>query len=263
MRLMGKLVSLAIRQQLTYRAAILSGLATNFYFAVLRVSLLTALYGTQTDVNGMSLTESITFVLISQAVIAFLSVFGSYDQMRSVYSGEVGGDLIRPVDFFRFWMARDFGRSLVNLVLRGIVLVAIGGFFYRLALPESAGMWLAVVVSLLLSWLISFAWRFLVNLSAFWTPDALGICRLGFAFSQFFSGFILPLRLMPDWFSQMCAFTPFPSMVNTVVEIYLGNISGMQVVWALLIQLGWFAALWLLMRVVLNAGVRRLVIQGG
>lgn len=263
MRLMGKLISLAVRQQLTYRAAILSGLATNFYFAVLRIALLTALYGVQTDVNGMSLRESITFVLISQAVIAFLSVFGSFDQMRAVYSGEVGGDLMRPVDYFRYWLARDFGRSLVNLALRGIVLVAIGALFYSLETPHTLAQWLAVVLALVFSWLVSFAWRFLVNLSAFWTPDATGICRLGFAVSQFFSGFILPLRLMPDWFSRACEFTPFPSMVNTVVEIYLGNIQGVQIVTALFIQLGWFAALWLLARLALRAGVRRLVIQGG
>jgi len=52
-------------------------------------------------------------------------------------------------------------------------------------------------------------------------------------------------------------------MINTVVEVYLGVVTGPALGLALLTQLGWFLGLAALGQVVLRAGVRTLVIQGG
>ena len=263
MKLFMRIIRLSVQQQLTYRAAILSGLATNFFFALLRVAVLLSLYGSQPEVNGLSVQGAVTFVAISQAMIAFLFIFGSYDVMQTVYSGAVGSDLLKPLGLFKFWMARDLGRSLVNLVARGLVLVIIFTFFYPIQLPSRWGQWAALPLALLLSWLVSFAWRFLVNLSAFWTPDARGIGRIAFTVSQLFAGFLMPMRLYPDWFANLCQLTPFPSLFNNVVELYLGLLSGPEIAAALVNQMVWFVVLAVLCQLVLNAGIRRLVVQGG
>lgn len=263
MRTFLHLVRLAVMQQTTYRTALIAGLATNFFFGIFRAAMITALYGGREQVNGLSLPGALTFVAVGQAMIAFLTLFGSYDLMGTVYSGQIAGDLVRPVGLFRLWLARDLGRSLVNLVVRGLVLVAVFAFFYRVLPPagSSAALWMGV--SVVLSWLVSFAWRFLVNLAAFWTPDARGIGRGAFTFSQLLSGFIIPLSLYPDWFSRLCAWTPFPAMFNVPVEIYLGLLQGAALWRALLVQAAWFVLLGLACGWALRSGVRRLVIQGG
>ena len=122
---------------------------------------------------------------------------------------------------------------------------------------------MGLVLTLIMAGLVSFAWRFLVNLSAFWTPNALGIGRFAFGLSQFLSGFMLPLRFFPDWFNHLCALTPFPSMINTVVEVYLGVVKGPDMWLAILTQAGWFLGLALLAQLVMRLGIRTLVIQGG
>ena len=81
--------------------------------------------------------------------------------------------------------------------------------------------------------------------------------------SWFMSGFFMPLRFFPDWFTRICYLTPFPHMINTVVEVYLGLLPGPQLIQALLNQAVWVILLILMSRIVLWAGVRRLVIQGG
>ena len=263
MRLFFHIVRLAIQQQLTYRAAILSGLATNFFFALLRVSVLLSLYGGQAEVNGLSLQGAVTFVAVSQGLIAFLFIFGTTDVMQTVYTGSVGSDLLKPLGLFSFWMARDLGRSLVNLVARGLILLLAFSLLYPLQIPTRIEQWLVLPLAMLLGWLVSYAWRFLVNLSAFWTPDARGLARIAFSISQLFSGFIMPLRLYPDWFADLCRLTPFPALFNTTVELYLGILSGQELVLSLLTQAVWFLILYALCQVVLQAGVRRLVVQGG
>jgi ABC-2 type transport system permease protein len=86
---------------------------------------------------------------------------------------------------------------------------------------------------------------------------------LGFSFSWFLSGFIMPLRLFPAWFQDLARWTPFPSMVNAVVEIYMGVLAGPEIARTLLVQALWAVLLFAASQLVLRAGVRRLVIQGG
>ena len=258
-----RLVRLSIRQQVTYRTALISGLVTNFVFGLFRAALVVALYQGRETVNGMTVTDALTYTAVAQALIAFLFIFGSYDLMTSVITGAVAADLVRPAPLFLLWMGRDFGRGLVNFFARGVVLLAVFALFYPVRLPATPLGWLSTLLALLLAWLVSFAWRFLVNLTSFWTPDARGIARGAYTLSQLLCGFILPLRLFPDWFSSLCAATPFPAMFSTSVEIYLGLLDGPRLLQALLTQAAWFAALALACHLVLRAGVRRLVIQGG
>jgi ABC-2 type transport system permease protein len=258
-----RIIRLGVQQQITYRTAILAGLATNFFFGLLRVSVLIALYAGREEVNGLSQQDAVTFVAISQALIAFLWIFGSWDLMVSVYDGSIGADLLKPVRLFVFWMARDLGRSLVNLVGRGLLLILVFALFYPITVPQRLEQWLLLPFALLLGWLVSFTWRFLVNLAAFWTPDARGIGRIAFTLVGVFSGFLMPLRLYPDWFVQLCKLTPFPALFNTTVEIYLGILTGNELWLALLNQLLWIVILICLVALVLRAGVRHLVIQGG
>lgn len=258
-----RIIRLSLQAQLTYRAAILSGLVTNFFFALLRVSLVIALYAGKSSVNGLSIRGAITYVAVSQGLLAFFFIFGTWDLMGTVYSGSIGPDLLKPLHLITFWMARDLGRSLVNLFLRGLALIAAFSLIYPIQVPTRLEQWLALPLVMLLSWLVSFVWRFLVNLSAFWTPDARGVGRIAYSISGFLSGFLMPLRLYPDWFAALCKLTPFPALFNTTIETYLGLLSGRDLGLALLNQFIWVLVLLALCELILRAGVRRLVIQGG
>jgi ABC-2 type transport system permease protein len=263
MRLFWEVVRLSFQRQLTYRAATLAGLATNIFFGLLRATVLIALYGARDTVADISLQDAITYTALSQAMIAYLMIFGWYDLMNSVYSGEVATDLLKPLSYFRFWLAQDLGRALAAFFLRGVTIVVLYAVVVRITVPGGLVQWLALAPSLLLCWLVSFAWRFLVNLSAFWTPNARGVGRFAFGIVWVLSGFYLPLRYYPDWFQRLCQFTPFPSMLNTSVEIYLGLLTGPALWQALVVQGLWAGALILSCQVILRAGMRSLVIQGG
>lgn len=258
-----EIAKLSFRRQITYRAATLAGLATNFFFGLLRAALLVALYGARREVSGISIQAAITYTGITQAIIAYLSLFGWYDLMRSVYTGAVGSDLLKPVSYFTFWMAQDFGRAIANLLLRAIPILFFYALFFGITTPQNLGQWLALTVTLFLSWVVSFCWRFLVNLSAFWVPNALGIGRLAFTLAYFMSGFLVPLRFMPDWFVRLCYLTPFPATVNVFIETYLGLLDGHALGLALLNQGIWIVILVAAIQLALRAGVRRLVILGG
>ena len=263
MRVFWELATLSFQRQLAYRSAHLAGLVTNFFFGLLRAAVLVALYGAREEVAGFTVTMAITFTGLSQAMIGHLSLFSWSDVMRSIYSGEIANDLLKPMGFFTYWLAQDAGRAFAAFLMRSLTIMFAYAIFFEIYIPRRMESWVALILAIFLSWLISFSWRFLVNLAAFWTPNAIGIARLLFGFSWVLSGFFMPLTYFPDWFQHLAYATPFPSMVFTVIEIYLENLSGPELFQALMGQILWFCILFVLILIVLRAGIRQLVVQGG
>jgi ABC-2 type transport system permease protein len=258
-----KLAKVSIQRYLTYRAATIAGLVTNYFFGILRATIFIAFYDFQASVEGITLQGAITYAALGQALIGFLSMFQWYDLMNTVYTGDISSDLLKPINYIGFWMAQDLGRAIVQLMLRGLTLMIGFTLIYDIQWPENIIHFFTISLSLILAWLISFSWRFLVNLSAFWTSNAQGILRFFFVLSWFLSGFLMPLRFFPSWVTHLSLFTPFPHTFNTVIEVYLGIISGTELYFALFQQLLWALFLIAIGQIVLQAGLKRLVILGG
>ena len=263
MRLYWEIARRSFRRHLTYRAAAVAGLITNFGFGWLRVSVLLALYNGRSAVEGITVSGLYAYIALTQAVITYLAMFGWYDLMNSVHTGEISADLLKPMHYYYYWLAQDAGRAAVAFLLRGVIIMLLFALVFPMTYPSGLGQWLAVATAVLLSWLVSFTYRFLINLAAFWTPNAKGIGRFSFIFAMFLSGFLMPLRLYPDWLQTIASWTPFPYMLNTIVEVYLGILQGPALWQALLTQAIWIVLLAAAGQLVLKTAVRRLVILGG
>ncbi|GGM04614.1 ABC transporter permease [Deinococcus aerophilus] len=254
---------LGFRRQFAYPQAALWGLITNLFFGLLRIAVLVALFGQQPQVAGYTVQDAITYTGLTQALIMTLSLFGWTDFMRTIHRGEIVGDLLRPHDLLAFWAAQDAGRAAGQFVLRGLPMLALFAVVWGATFPAGVEGWTLTALSLLLAWACGFAFRFLVNCAAFWSPDAVGIGRFAWAVLGLGSGFLMPLAFFPPGVQQVLALTPFPSMMNTTVEVWLGVRTGAQALAGLTVQLGWALALFALAAAVLSRGLRRLEAAGG
>ncbi len=151
MRLFLELTKRSFQRHLTYRAAALAGLATNLFFGLLRAAVLVALYGAREQVAGVSIAGAITYTGLTQAIIAYLAIFGWYELMESVNTGEVGSDLLKPMGFFTFWLAKGLGRAVVNFLLRGVSMMLIYALIFDIVLPTAVLQWLALAIAIGLS----------------------------------------------------------------------------------------------------------------
>jgi len=258
-----KLTQLAFQRQMSYRAATLAGLGTNFFFGLLRAAIMIALYQNRTVVAGFDLPMAITFTALGQGMIAYLSLFHWYDLMRTVYSGEVATDLLKPIGYFRYWLAKDIGRALSAFLTRGVTIIVAYELVLDLVYPQGWQGWLYFSAAIVLGWLVGFAFRFLVNLTAFWSPNAVGFGRFFFLSGYVLSGMLMPLAFYPEFVQKLAYLTPFPQTLYTPIEIYLGLLTEPQIWAALGRQALWAAGLILAGQLVLRAGVRKLVVQGG
>ena len=132
-----------------------------------------------------------------------------------------------------YWLAFDYGRAFYHFVFRGIPPFVVGALVFDFRLPTSVTTWLAVLVSLALAVAVSFGWRFLYNAAAFWLLDYRGVGTLAISISLLFSGFVIPLTFFPDWLEQIARALPFAAMVQIPVDIFLGQVTGAELVAAL------------------------------
>jgi ABC-2 type transport system permease protein len=246
-----------------YPAATVAGIFTNTIFGFLQAYILLALYENRTDIGGYDPSDAVTYVWFAQALLMTVYAFGWWELALRIRSGDVATDLARPLDPLRYWLAYDFGRAVYHFLFRGIAPFVVGMLVFDIRLPESPATWLWVALSLALAVVVSFGYRFLYNLVAFWLLDYRGTIVIAMTVSLFFSGFIVPLPFFPDWLEAIARALPFAAMVQIPVDVFLEQATGTEVAGLLLLQAVWAAILLGLARVVLGTAIRRLVIQGG
>ena len=263
MRLYLELAQKAAQRQLAYRQANLAGLLTNLFFGALRAYVLIALYGARPEIAGYTLAAAITYTGLTQAILRAVQIFGWQDLMKTVRSGDIASDLAKPFDYYFFWLAQDLGANVTHLIVRGLPIMLAYALATPMVWPSDVNAMLTFAVSLLLAMLVSFAWRFCVNITALWSADALGFARLGYTLAMFLSGFLVPVTFFPPWLRTIANLTPFPSIIEIPVQIWLGILAGPAATAALFQQAFWLGVMMLIGRLMLAAGTRKLVIQGG
>jgi viologen exporter family transport system permease protein len=265
MRLYWEVARRALQRQLAYRTENLAGLVTNSFFGYLRAALLVAAYQSTSASNlaGYDVQSAATYAWITQALIMVVAMWGWWDVEETIRTGDVVTDLSKPFSYVGFWLARDLGRAAYFVVFRALPILLVGQVFFGLHWPSSIGAWLAFCVSMLLAVVVSFGWRFLLNVSAFWTIDAQGLGGLAGAAAMFLGGFVIPVRLFPDWLQAISLALPFAAFVQIPADLFVERVSGWSALAVLGVQVAWAVALLALAQVLTLIATRRVVVQGG
>jgi ABC-2 type transport system permease protein len=262
-RLFFELARRGYRRYAAYPGATWAGVFTNTFFGFLLAYILLAVFRERETIGSYDARDAVTYVWVAQGMLMTIYIWGWYEVALRVQSGDVATDLQRPLDLQAYWLAQDLGRAAYHAVFRGIPPFLVGALAFDVLVPRDPRVWLAFVVSVVLAVVVSFAFRFLFNLAAFWLLDYRGVGMLAITASTFFSGQIVPLAFFPHWLEVLAWGLPFASMVQAPIEVFLGHAEGVELAGLLALQTFWAAALLLLGRVVLAAGLRKLVIQGG
>jgi ABC-2 type transport system permease protein len=251
------------RRYAAYPAATVAGVFTNTIFGFMVAYILLALYRDRDEIAGYDASDAVTYAWVSQALIGALAIFGWNELALRIRSGDIATDLARPLDLVATGLAFDYGRALYGAIYRGVPPFVVGALVFDLTTPTDAAAAAAFFASLTLAIGISFAFRFLYNLPAFWLLHYRGPMLISLVVSLVLSGMVIPVRFFPDWLAAIANATPFPSLVQTPIDVFVGKTEGIEIATALGVQAGWLALLLVACRAVLAAGTRRLVVQGG
>lgn len=263
MRLYLELMRVSFRRHRAYGAANIAGLLTNGFFGLLRSYVFIALFQARPIAEGYDLRDALTYTWITQALIMPVMLWGWTEIAATIESGDVVSDFSKPFSYFGYWLSRDYGRAAYYTLFRALPTALMGFVLFHILLPRDPRTWVLFAASVLIAIAISFCIRFLINLSAFWTTDVRGFVGMALLFTNFMSGFVVPVEFFPPWLRSVAEALPFAGMVSVPMNVWLERADAPDLFWLVLRQALWVGVLVLASQAMLRAATRKLVVQGG
>jgi ABC-2 type transport system permease protein len=259
-----RLAAAGFRRQWHYRLAMFAGMVTNVVFGLVRGSVMLTAVHTTAGLGGYTSSSIGAYVWLSQGLLGALGVMGpALEIVDRIKNGDVAIDFLRPMDIQFGYLASDLGRGACTLLLRGLPSVAAGMLTFELALPHATCPYLLGAVSVVLAVAISFLLQFAVALAGFWLVETRGIRLLYQILATFLAGLYVPVHLFPGWLRAVAGCTPFPSQLQTPIDVLSGRVTGAAAVHVIGLQMVWAGLAIALGRTLLRAGRHKLEVQGG
>jgi ABC-2 type transport system permease protein len=203
----------------------------------------------------------VAYFLASLIVRQLTGNWVAWQMSEEVRSGAMAMRLLRPLHPFVAYAASHAAaipfRSIIALPVAFVLLASSGAS----VLSSDPAQLVLLVPSLLLAWLITFALLFSIGALAFFLTQTMAIANLYFALFSLFSGYVMPIDLLPGPIAAVAAWLPFRFMLSAPVELMttphasVVGLLGGQLAWTA-IMLATAFALW-------RAGVKRFEAVGG
>jgi ABC-2 type transport system permease protein len=246
-----------------YRAAALAGLATQIFWGLVKVMVMTAFFAESTSAQPITLAQAAAFIWLGQALLQLLPWTIDKEIEEQVRTGNVAYELVRPLDLYWLWFSRSMAMRLVPTLLRSIPIFLCAGLFFGLPAPVSPGAAAAFIGSLICSLLLASSITTLVIVTLFWTVSGEGIKRLLPHVVVLLSGMIIPLPLYPDWMQPFLNVQPFRGIMDIPCRLYTGVIPANLGLAYIAFQLAWTAFFIGSGRVLMRKAVKQFVVGGG
>jgi ABC-2 type transport system permease protein len=200
----------------------------------------------------------IVWTLVRNMNIVF-TPFGWEERIRS---GELSGQLLRPLHPIHYDLAMFAGMKFVVIALWLPIAAALALLFHPQLDPSVlqvvvfvAAIWGAYLLRSMLLWIL--------GMVTFWTTRIGALYEAYFTIELLLSGRLVPLVLMPSWARTASWALPFRWAFGFPIDALVGPIDSRALVGGLAMQALWIALGALGVHVVWRAGIRRYGAVGG
>jgi ABC-2 type transport system permease protein len=187
----------------------------------------------------------------------------AWQMSEEVRTGVMSMRLLRPIHpFFAFAASHVAAipfRSLVALPLALVLLFGSGASTLSTDPVQLA----LLPLSLALAWFLTFVTLFALGTLSFWVTQTFAIVNLYFGLFSLFSGYLMPLDLLPGPVARVAAYQPFRFMLAAPVQLMTRSLDRDQIIEILGGQIAWAAVILALALWMWRAGVRRFEAVGG
>ena len=250
-----------------YRTVTFGAIASNIVWVLLELMMYVALYNSAGHVLPMTFSQMVSYVWIKRIVMSMLAVVAYDGEIYSVINnGAVAYELVRPMDLYGKWYSQAIANRVVSTLVSCIPVLLIAIILpepYRLHFPRSVLQVFAFFISAILALGLVVAFAMLMFITLFYTIAQRGIKIIVTAVSSFLSGGLIPITFFPEKVFVIVKYLPFSSMQSTPLLIYSGNITGIEILKGIAIQVTWMLILIVIGKVLMNHSIKHVVVQGG
>lgn len=250
------------QNKMTYRLEFFMGIINTVMTIVVYLCIYKALYAGADEIDGITFSMVATNFVIS---LGLSNAFGFNEMFLQdkVHSGSITNEFLKPVNFVLRMLSENAGEGIFKIVFNFVPAVCFTLLYTKLCPPKSVLHLLLMLFSVVLGYLILWLISFIIQTWCFWLFSVWGIITIKNVFVNILSGALIPLWFMPPVLQKIISYTPFQSIYFTPVQIYLGNVEGVELLTSVGVQFLWIAVLGLIANAFWKKGVKKLVIQGG
>lgn len=250
------------QNKMAYRLEFFMGIVNTVITIVVYLCIYKALYGNAQEIDGITFSMVATHFVISLGLSSAFE-FNEMFLQDKVHDGSITNELLKPVNFIFRLLSENIGEGIFKVVFNFLPAVFITLFYAKLCPPSNLLNLFVMMLSVALGYLILWFIGFIVQTWSFWLFSVWGIMTIKNVIVKILSGTLLPLWFMPEIVKKIIVFTPFESIYFTPIQIYLGEIQGIEMMQKLLIQVVWIGVLWIIANAFWKMGTKKLVVQGG
>lgn len=157
-----------------------------------------AIFRSRVEIFGYEQREILTYILLGQFLAATVFSTRTHEIGGEINDGILSNFLLKPLSYFRYWWARDISDKILNIGF-SVVEISVLVFLLRpsLIFQNNPQIIFYFTLSVIISALLYFYISFLISLSGFWTPDVWAPRFLFFVVTDFLSGGLFPLDILP------------------------------------------------------------------
>ena len=221
-----------------------------------------ALYGSRTEVDGITMAMVTTNFVLSIGMDAMFSIDDYYLSGR-ISNGSIANELLLPISFKGRMLFENLGNSMFQLVFHFVPALIVAALTVGFLPPVSLPMFLLFLISTILGYGVLWTISFAMQMFAFWLINVWSMVTIKNVFINVLSGSMIPLWFMPEWLKPVLDVLPFSSIYFTPVQIYLGQLTYGEIAYKCGIQGFWIVVIWLFGNLLWSRGKKKLVVQGG
>lgn len=250
---------------LQYRAAALAGLATQFAWGFMEILAFSAFYRANPAAFPMAFSHLVSYIWIQQAFLALFAPWGTGgNAVETIVSGNIAYDLARPMDIYNRWFFEMIADRVSRTALRCAPVLVVAFILpepFRMTLPPDFFQFAMFMISAPIAMLAVTAYCLIDSVSTFYTMSRYNVIFVILA--DFLAGGYVPIPFFPESFKKIAELLPFAAMQNMPLRIYSGDITGIDAIRGILLQVFWVAAMMILGKLLMKHSLKRVVTQGG
>ena len=255
-----------IKRSMAYKGAFFITLLSRLFTVFVIYFLWKAIFQSSVNsiIRGFSFPEMTAYITMNFLTALITGISGSLAMNIAfdVSDGSIAIQFARPISYRLIKFSESLGTLCGNVFFQIIPFSLIFILIGFVKLPTSVNFML-YLISALLGFLCMFSFGFFFGLFSFYTTYFFGFNMAMAVILQFFSGSLIPLTFFPEYLERIFRLFPFASMNYTPIMIYLGKLSGKEVVYALILQIIWILLFYLAGKFVWASAIKRLTILGG
>jgi ABC-2 type transport system permease protein len=246
------------QRSITYRFTVIAYRIGELAEILIIIAMWSAIYSHQTSIGGYTLNQMLTYLILGNLINVITRNFLTDYMSRDIREGTLSFLLIKPVDFFRYIIAREIGRTSLTSVIAVCTQVTVLLVFHKLFIfNHDVRVWIILTIMVFLAFWLELLQAFLTALITFWTDEVTALYTVMGRLEKFFSGGYFPLNLLPPLFVTVSFCLPFAYSFFIPTQLYLGKISLVQGLQGLVVQVIWIALLYGLIKLVWKRGLKR------